>query len=190
MITTAVANYSLFTFHYSLLPYFRGFGNVWCVVGSGDDGSREVCHLGTFIRPACTLRLDGDDTALHIVDVVLILFQGHRDDGDIDLLVDTLLVEAVLQDIACGVGDVVSHLHRLCDGLDGLCMGHFLSRLKVLHDQSEDPEEHKEQGQTEEHDAHGQQGNADAVWVFTLQFRVFGLVGLDEVLDAGSDVLG
>jgi hypothetical protein len=42
------------------------------------------------------MRLDGDDTTLYVVYIVLILFQCHRDDGDIDLLVDALLLETVL----------------------------------------------------------------------------------------------
>ena len=56
-------------------------------------------HLTVFVAPACILGLDGDDAALHIVYVVLILFQGHGDDGDIDLLVDTLRLPTVLQDV-------------------------------------------------------------------------------------------
>ena len=53
----------------------------------------------------------------------------------------------------------------------------------------EEPEEHEEDCQTEEYDAHGQQGDAKAVGILTLQIGILRLVGLDEVLDAGGDVL-
>ena len=59
----------------------------------------------------------------------------------------------------------------------------------MVHDKAEDPEEEEEQSQTEEHDAHGEQRDADAVRVLALQFGILCLIGLDEVLNAGSDVV-
>ena len=87
------------------------------------------------------------------------------------------------------MGDVVGHLHRLRDGFDRLGVDHLLRCVEMAHQQSEEPEEHEEHGQTEEHDAHGEQGDAEAMWILTLQFGVFGLVGLDEVLDTRCHVL-
>ena len=60
----------------------------------------------------------------------------------------------------------------------------------MLHDQSENPEEHEEQEQAEEYDAHSQEGDTEAVGILTLQFGIFRFISLDEVLDAGGDVLG
>ena len=156
---------------------------------SGDDRAGEVGHLAAFIRPCGVLRLDGDDTALHIVYVILVLFQGHRDNCDIHFLVDTLCLQTVLQDVSCGVGYVVGNLYRLRDGLDRLYLCHFLRSVNMAHDESEDPEEQEEQSQTEEHDTHGQQSDTDAMWIVALQLGILGLVGLDEVLNAGCGIL-
>ena len=115
----------------------------------------EVGHLTVLITPASVLGLDGDDTALHIVYVVLILFQGHGDDGDIDLFVDAFRLQTVLQEVTRGMGQVVSHLNGLCDGLDRLGVDHSLCCVEMAHDKAEEPEEKEEYGQTEKHDAHG-----------------------------------
>ena len=146
----------------------------------------EVGHLTVFVAPACVLRLDGDDATFHVVHIVLILLQGHRDDSDIDLLVNALRLQAVLQDVACGVGDIVGDLHGLRYGLDGL---YRLRCIEVAHDETEKPEEQEEHSQTEEHDAHGKQGDTEAVGILALQFGIFRLISLDEVLDAWCYVL-
>ena len=123
----------------------------------------EVGHLTVFIAPACVLGLDGDNTALHVVHVVLILFQGHRDNSDIHFLVNTLLLQTILQDVTCGVGDVVGHFHCLCYGLDGLYLSHFLRSVDMTHDEAEEPEEQEENSQAEKDDAHGEQGDTESV---------------------------
>ena len=87
------------------------------------------------------------------------------------------------------MSDIVGHLHSLRDRFDGLGIDHLLSRINMSHDQTEEPEEQEEECQTEEHDTHGKQRNTDTVRILTLQIGVFRLVGLDEVLDAGSDIL-
>ena len=123
------------------------------------------------------------------MDIILVLLHGHRDYGNIDLLVDAFLPKSILQNVACSVGNVVSYFYSLSHGLDGLCVYNLLGCVEMAHNQAEDPEEHKEQCQTEENDSHGQKRDADSVWVLTLQFSILGLVGLDEILDAGSNVL-
>ena len=66
------------------------------IVLGGDDRRGEMCHLTAFIRPVGILRLDGDDTRLHIMNIILLLFKGHGDDGDIDLLVLTPRLQTIL----------------------------------------------------------------------------------------------
>ena len=80
----------------------------------------QMGHLAILIVPARILGLDGDDAALHIVHIVLVLTQGHADDSHIDLHVDALLVETFLQDITGFATNLSRHLHRLGDRLDGL----------------------------------------------------------------------
>ena len=71
---------------------------------------------------------DGDDTTLHIVHIVLILFQGHRDHGNVNLFVDTLGLQTILQDVTGGVSQVVGHLNGLRGRLDGLGVDTELQR--------------------------------------------------------------
>ena len=156
---------------------------------SGDDWRREMRHLVAFVCPAGILRLDGDDTRLHIVDIVLVLFEGHGDHCDIDLLVDAFRLQTILKDVACGMGQVVGYLHRLCNGLDGLGVDYLLRGVKMSHDGTEKPEEDEQQEQAEENDTHSQQGDAKAVGILTFQIGILRLIGLDEVLDAWRDIL-
>ena len=80
-------------------------------------------------------------------------------------------------------------LYRLGNGLDGLLVGYLLGGLHVAHNKSEEPEEDEEDCQTEEDNAHCQQGDAEAVRVFTLELGILCLIGLDEVLNARCYVL-
>ena len=123
------------------------------------------------------------------MDVVLILLESHTDDGNVDFLVDTLLLQAVLQDVACGVSEVMRHLYCLGNRFDGLCVDHLLGGVDMAHHEAEEPEEEEQDEQTEEHDAHSQQGDAKSVGVVALQFGVLCLVRLDKVLNARGDVL-
>ena len=87
------------------------------------------------------------------------------------------------------MGDVVGHLHRLGNWLDRLGVNHFLGCIHMPHDETKDPEEYKENGQTEEHDTHSQQGDADSIGVLTLQLGIFRLFSLDVVLNTWRHVL-
>ena len=126
----------------------------------------ELCHLRQFHVPVGVLRLDGYDTTLNVVYVVLVLLEGHGNDCHIYLLVDALGLEAVLENDICLVAYLLGLLNRLHAGLNGLHIGHCRA---VAHEDAEEGEEHEKEGEAEEHDAHGKNGDAKSMRVFTLQ---------------------
>ena len=60
----------------------------------------------------------------------------------------------------------------------------------MTHQHAEEREEQPEEGQTGEHDTHRHDSHRKTVRVLALELIDLALVGLDEVLDAWSDVLG
>ena len=74
------------------------------------------------------------------MDVILILFQGHTDNSQVHLLVNTFGLQAFLQDDTCLVTNLQGLLYGLCNRLDGLVMGNLLGGLHVAHQDSEECE--------------------------------------------------
>ena len=123
------------------------------------------------------------------MNIVKILFQSHTDDSDIDFLVNTFALEAILQNNVGAVSDFPGHLNGSYAGFQRLDIGYLLGCSTMAHEQSEEEEEHEEQGEAREYDAHGHHGDAESVGVFPLQHVNFALAGLNEIVDTGSDTI-
>ena len=108
----------------------------------------ELSHLEILIIPVGRLGFDSDYAALHIMHIVLILFECHRDDSDIHLLVDTLALQSVLQDDVGLVTYLLGLLYRLYASFHRL----YLSHLRAMtHEESEELGEinHSESGRND-----------------------------------------
>ena len=73
-------------------------------------------------------------TLFNIVNVILILFQCHTDNGHVHFSVDTFGFQTLLQDDTGLVTNFHRLLHSLRDRFDGLLLSHLLGSVQMAHE--------------------------------------------------------